>query len=750
MDHVDLLLSISELNEILHETAPVREYLDHCVVIIARHFNAEVCSIYLYDPKQKRLKMGSTTIIGINPASINLELGEGLTGLVLKELRPIMTSESSRHPNYRYFPELHEERYEAYLGVPILRGVERIGVLVVQRGGSRPFQEADQKSLRGVANQIAAMIDYARLLIDNKRSLDASKQEQPALPSFIQGRPAAGGWGYGPVVIHAKTKDLNALPPESLTVERTLADFDDALAKTIKQLTVYQEKIEERLADAASLIFGSHILLLQDREFVGKVRNEISGGIQPAKALVMVSRQLIDFFSKQENPYFRQKADDIRDITFQVLFNLVPQIRKSRSFEKSVVVAADIVPSDILTLSASEAAGVILISGGATSHVAILARSLKLPMVIADVPALLELPEGSAALINGENGNVFINPEPAVRAPFELQADRRRQRIVGDEATIDPRTCDGVPIAIFANVNLISDAADAMAVNAKGVGLYRTEFPFIIRNSFPNEDEQYAVYRKLILGMRGLPVTFRTLDIGGDKSLSYHTGSKENNPFLGLRSMRFCLENREMFKSQIRAILRAGYGADIRIMFPMISSIDELEEVRNIFSECGLELTAEKAPFHVKPLLGIMIELPATLPIIHELAKRVDFFSIGTNDLIQYMLAVDRTNEKVAKYYCPHHPSILHAIKRISDAAREAGIGLSVCGDMAHENRYLEFMVGVGIRSMSIDPLYFSSVCTSLRSIDVAQAVKKADRLLSCWSIKEVESLLNADNVTPP
>jgi phosphotransferase system enzyme I (PtsP) len=338
---------------------------------------------------------------------------------------------------------------------------------------------------------------------------------------------------------------------------------------------------------------------------------------------------------------------------------------------------------------------------------------------------------------------VFINPAPAVREPFLLQTNRRKTRSRSDGLTADPRTLDGAAIAVFANVNLISDVADAMAVRAKGIGLYRTEFPFIVRNSFPTEDEQYIVYRKLIEGMKGLPVTFRTLDVGGDKFLSYHAGPLENNPFLGLRSMRFCLENREMFKTQIRAILRAGSEADIRIMFPMISSIDEVDETHAIIAECVGELTAEEFPFHPRPSLGIMVELPAVLGFIGQLAKRVDFFALGTNDLIQYILAVDRTNEKVAKYFCPHHPAVLQAINIVAASALKEGIGLSVCGDMAHENRYLEFLIGVGIRTISIDPLYFPSVCSTLRTIDAAKAAEKAAKMLACSTIKEVEAVMS-------
>jgi phosphotransferase system, enzyme I, PtsP len=742
MDHVDLLLSISELNHVLHEETPVRDYLDRCVVIIAHHFNAEVCSIYLYDPIQKRINLASTTIIGINISKISLDLGEGLTGLALKELRPIMSSESSKHPNYRYFPDLHEENFEAYLGVPIIHGIERIGVLVVQRSRSRPFEETDLKSLRGVANQIAAMIDYARLLIhNNQKKIESSNQGPHSFPSFIKGRSASAGWAFGPVVAYGSAKDFSTLPPEVFVAEKTIDDFNAATQAAIARLARYQDAIEERLADAASLIFKSHIMLLQDEQFAGKIRTHIQAGTHPAKALVKVAQNLISFFAKQENPYFRQKADDIRDIAFQVLSSLVPESFKNYSFENKIVASSDLMPSDMLILSAAKAAGTIVIGGGATSHVAILARSLKLPMVIADAPALLNLPDGSTALIDAESGNIFINPKPAVLSPYEMRINRHKKRTKVDTSTFPHATSDGTSIEVLANVNLISDVADARAVNATGIGLYRTEFPFIIRNTFPNEEEQCAVYQKLVRGMNGFPVTFRTLDIGGDKALSQYAEFKENNPFLGLRSMRFCLEYRDVFKSQIRAILRAGSGTNLRIMFPMISSVDELLEARSIVAECMSELAMEQVDFLHAPPIGIMVELPATLDIIDDLAKKADFFSIGTNDLIQYLLAVDRTNEKVAKYYCPHHPAVLRAIKRIADAAQKAGIGCSVCGDMAHDSRYVEFMIGTGIRTLSIDPLYFPTVCASLKKMTVAHASEKARKLLLCSTISETEAI---------
>jgi phosphotransferase system, enzyme I, PtsP len=743
MDHTGLLLNISELNHILHKTTSLKTFLERCVDIVAQHFCSKVCSIYLYDREQKRIKLSST--IGLNQekaATVSLKLGEGLTGLALEELRTIMVTESSKHPNYRYFPDLDEDKYDAYLGVPILRGIERIGVIVVQRHSSNPFHDEDAISLRGVANQLAAMIDYSRLLIASVTTTVPQIKMVPDIPKFIKGRSSSGGWAYGHVIVDSAPKQFDSIIEHLPTGNRTITDFNEAIAKTIDQLMDFQKQIEERLSDVASLIFSSHILLLQDEQFSGKMRVHINGGTEPAKAIVAVAEQVITAFSKQSNPYFQQKADDVRDVALRILENLAPGLDTFHNYKNAIVVASDLVPSDILLFSVENIAGIILIGGGVTSHVAILARSLKLPMIIADIPALLELPLNSTALIDGETGAIFINPDSLIRAPYEQRSKRRQMYVIAPEIPAHPVTIDGVAITMLANVNLLSDIGDARSMHAKGIGLYRTEFPFMIRSTFPTEEEQIEVYRRLIKGMEGLPVTFRTLDIGGDKALSYYSNSKENNPFLGMRSIRFCLENREVFKAQIRAILRAGVGADFNLMFPMIASVDELEKSKEIVEECKRELTVEGKPFYSNPRIGIMIELPAVLSIIDELAKRCEFFSIGTNDLVQYMLAVDRTNEKVSKFYCPHHPSVLHAIKNVADAAARAGIGISICGDMAHEGRYLEFLIGVGIRTISIDPLYFPMVSAAIQNIHSGTAVEKARKLLACCTINGVEEIL--------
>jgi phosphotransferase system, enzyme I, PtsP len=295
---------------------------------------------------------------------------------------------------------------------------------------------------------------------------------------------------------------------------------------------------------------------------------------------------------------------------------------------------------------------------------------------------------------------------------------------------------------VMVNINLLSDLALPGEEIADGVGLYRTEFPFIIRNDFPSEEEQFFVYRKLVEGMKGKPVTIRTLDIGGDKILTYYDDARENNPFLGMRSIRFSLAHRDIFRQQIRAILRAGHNADLRIMFPMIASMEDFIESKAIVTDCARELGEEGIPHNAAPPVGMMVELPSAVMVIEDLAREAAFFSIGTNDLVQYTLAVDRTNEKVAHLYVPHHPAVLRSIKRIADAGRAAAIEVSVCGDMANSVRYLPFLIGAGITAFSVDSVYLPRVKRAIAGINRAEAASAAGRILLLKSLREVEELL--------
>ena len=373
---------------------------------------------------------------------------------------------------------------------------------------------------------------------------------------------------------------------------------------------------------------------------------------------------------------------------------------------------------------------------------AILARSLLMPMVIADTPELLALPPQTKVLLDAEIGNIYVNPGADVIKTFE-QRNKERALLhqLKDSIAQETKTKDGTKITLLSNINLLSDVKMAREYQSEGIGLYRTEFPFLVRSNFPTEEEQYVIYRKLVDGMKDKEITFRTLDIGGDKVLSYYNFGKEENPFLGMRSIRFSLKHKEIFEQQIRAILRAGAGVHIRIMFPMVSSLDEFLEAKDVVLKCARDLAGEKIEHNAKPDIGMMIELPSVLEILEELAQAADFFSIGTNDFIQYMLAVDRTNEKVADFYLPQHPAVLRALNRIAKTAQKYKKDISICGDMAQDTRYLMYFLGIGIRKFSINSDCIPRIQAAIAQVDLARARKEAKRILSQVRVSETSAI---------
>ena len=363
-------------------------------------------------------------------------------------------------------------------------------------------------------------------------------------------------------------------------------------------------------------------------------------------------------------------------------------------------------------------------------------------VVRADIPVSQDVL--GRILLDADVGNVYVNPSEAVLTTFH-DRERVRETVTAQQSRMTEQTLmkDGQAVNLLANINLLSELDLALALKAEGVGLYRTEFPFLIRQALPSEDEQYAVYARLLDRMQDHDVTIRTLDAGGDKVLAYFDDAGEANPALGLRSTRFTLRHHEIFDTQLRAILRAGANvATLQIMFPMIASLDEFIEARKRVADCVNELQEETGKTFQMPKVGMMVELPAVLELIDDFAEAADFFSIGTNDFIQYMLAVDRTNDRVAEYYCPHHPAVLRGLKRIAEAAIRHNIDCAVCGEMAHDIRYVPFFLGIGIRRLSIDPHYLPEVqaCVGTWSAETAEAY--AEGLLAKSSSKEIEALL--------
>lgn len=745
-DHTKLLCDIGELTQLFSDSATLEAFLKKIVEMIAEHMSSDVCSIYLYNEDAQELVLKATRGLNLNSiGNVRLKLGEGLTGLALKELRPICERHASKNPNFRYFPGLGEETYESFLAVPISRGSIMIGVMVIQNTQKNYFTQEDIRVLKAITSQLANTIEMTRLILSIEEKRDKRKQE-PGVVSLklVKGKCGAPGLSFAEAIVLGDDSEMPLYARLELSREHTIADFYKAVEITEKQLQEFQKAIEEKLSDVASLIFTAQILMLKDKSFIDSIVGLIEKGIPPVAAVINVVENYVKKIESISNSYLREKGQDVRDIGKRLLENLLGTEARDLSLDGRIVIARELLPSHALKLSSQNVKGIILLSGGVTSHICILARSLGIPLIIADVQQILHLPARTKIIMDAEQGNIYINPSAEIMNSFREQEKTARDALhIQNTITAETITKDGTKVALLANINLLGDLKNARLYKAEGIGLYRTEFPFIVRSDFPGEEEQFVIYKKLIDGMPEKEITFRTLDIGGDKVLSYFEDhSKEKNPYMGMRSIRFSLRHIEIFSQQIRAILRAGFKADIRIMFPMISSLDEFILAKQITLSCVNDLRREKIEHHPNPQIGLMIELPSVLEILENLAEEADFFSIGTNDFTQYMLAVDRSNEKVADLYLPHHPSILRAMKKTAQAAQKYNKDISVCGDMAHEEKYFKYFLGIGIRKFSLNPIFLPRIQNAIKKIDLKEAQKVTRELLEKSRIDEINRVI--------
>ncbi len=751
-EHLKLIADISEVTALLAESPDLEGFLDRAVTMVADHLVADVCSIYLYDEETRLLTLSATCGLARDAVGkIQLGQGEGLVGKALKELRPICVANASSSPDYRYFPDVGEEPYDAFLAVPISRGIEKIGVLVVQRDSEHLFNNTEVMAMQALTAQLATAIETARALLQIARSTERPSFEggvREGSEFFVQGRSASPGYAHTRSVIFAR-RPVERIISQYLGADGGVGSREDlecALAATERQLEELQVGIGEKLPEVASLIFESHIMMLKDRAFTGRIFASIEGGMHASRAIAETASHYIATFERSAHDYMREKARDVEDLALRLLANLSSDssVGMEGDWHDCVVIVRELFPSDILKIMMEDVAGIVMVSGGLTSHVSILVRSLNIPMIIADDASLMEVPNGSSVLLDADMGNVYINPSAEVVATFNAREQVRETAEASGIKMADRTTLkDGEVVALLANINLLSELDLALALKADGVGLYRTEFPFLIRQTLPSEEEQYRVYARLLDRMGSQDVTIRTLDAGGDKVLAYFDDAGEPNPALGLRSTRLTLRHGEVFDQQLRAILRAGANAPtLRIMFPMIASLDEFMQARSRVFDCLDALEREGLGPIRRPAVGMMVELPAVLEIIDDFACEADFFSIGTNDFIQYMLAADRTNYRVANYYCAHHPAVLRGLKRIADAASRHGKPCSVCGEMAHDTRYVPFFLGIGIRQLSVDPHYLPEVQSCVIEWSSESAKAYADSLLGKSSIRDIEPLL--------
>jgi phosphotransferase system enzyme I (PtsP) len=709
MDYIDLLFKIGELNKIFKDSASLQNVLEGTVRLVTDYTKSDACSIYYYDSGSNLLSLQANA--GVKPP-------EGQDKQALEESGDLV--------------------------VPIVTGLEKIGVLVLRRGKEGPVIAEDVKAIQIITSQLANLIEISRLMSSVHHQYQSVKPDSRADYHFIKGKVASEGYHYSGIFVMNRTSPFEFFRNFQFENKYSKEDFLEAVLSTDLDLSELQKKMEMDFSEATSLIFGAHLLMLRDPGFTGEVIKLIEAGENPPTALIRIAGNYIIIMHNAVDKYMREKAKDIEDIAIRVLTHLVKDEISLPEITEKIVIAKELLLSDLIRLYSEKVGGIILLSGGVTTHLSILARTLKIPVIIADDAYLLELPESAKILMDAEIGNIYINPGADILLKYD-ERNRERLELVNTVRDLknETRTKDGVLLNLMVNINLLSDLKTAENLPYEGVGLYRTEMPFLIRKSFPEEEDQYLIYKKLVDGAKGKTVTFRTLDIGGDKLLPYFNAPREQNPFLGLRSVRFSLENRDIFQKQIRAILRAGQGADIKIMFPMVSSLEEFITAKNLVLECSDLLSANNIKHIENPPIGMMVEVPSVVELIEDFANISDFFSIGTNDLIQYLLAVDRTNESVAGMYIPHHPAVLRAIYKIVSACLKYGKEISICGSMANRKEYLAFLIGSGIRNISVEPAHFPEVQKEISGIDTKKAASLVEQILQTSAISEIERLLN-------
>ena len=552
----------------------------------------------------------------------------------------------------------------------------------------------------------------------------------------LTGIGASEGVSIGKVLLFVEG---NIVIPQEIdansTIEGELAKLENGLKKSKTQLIAIREKVKEKMGEDKAAIFDGHIMLLEDEDLIEEVEAKITGDKLPAaRALREGIDEYCEMISKLDDPYLRERAADLQDIGKRWLKNLLEiKINDFSNLEpNTIVVTKDLTPSDTAQLDLKNCVGFITEIGGKTAHSAIMARSLELPAVVGVKGVLGEVKDGELVIMDGETGEIFLEPTEKLVEEYKIKQEKIRvekeelKKLIHEEAV----TLDGRKVDIWGNIGSPNDVDAVIESGATGIGLYRTEFLFMNSDHFPTEEEQYQAYRVVAEKMQGKPITIRTMDIGGDKELPYLDLPKEMNPFLGYRAIRISLENKDMFKTQLRAILRASQYGQIKIMYPMISSINEIRKANAILEECKKELDEIGKIYDRNIKVGIMVETPSTAIVAYKFAKEVDFFSIGTNDLTQYFLAVDRGNELVSSLYNSFNPAVLEAIQKVIDAAHHAGISVSMCGEFAGDKRATRLLLGMGLDSFSMSASSGLTVKKIIRNSNYVDAQKYRDLIL--------------------
>ncbi len=568
----------------------------------------------------------------------------------------------------------------------------------------------------------------------------------------VQGIAASQGIAYGQIFVYVQS-DVE-VPTYQVEPEKRIDEvgrFDRALIATRQQVTRIKNEVEKNIGPEEAAIFDAHLMVLEDEALIGETIREFeASGCNIESCFHKVSSRYVQAFAEIDDEYLRERAADLRDVAQRVLQNLLGQAENSlkRLADQRIVVTSDISPSESASLDRSAALALVMDSGSKTSHAVIVARSMKIPSVVGVRNLTKRVKHGDWAIVDGYDGIVILNPSESTLFRYGKIQERKKSfeaRLL-EVNRLPAVTLDGVSVALLANIEKADEVTQVKSYFADGVGLYRTEFLFLHTARVPSEQEQFLDYKAVVAAMAPQPVIIRTLDLGGDKPMAGKTDlfPKENNPFMGFRAIRWCLDNVEIFKDQLRAILMASAYGKVRLMYPMISGVEELTRANAVLAECQRELRERGVPFDDAMEVGTMIEIPSAAATADLLAQQCAFFSIGTSDLIQYMLAIDRGNDRIAHLYEPTHPAVLRMIRQVVDEAHKRKLHVSVCGEVAGDPVFAPLLLGLGVDGLSMSPAWLPSVKYLIRSMTMADARALAAEAMALSSAKEIYTRCDA------
>jgi phosphotransferase system enzyme I (PtsP) len=736
----DAIGAIIELGILVNTPEDIPRVLQLLTDKVAQIMKTDVCSIYFYDADTQTLTLKATHGLNVDLAEkIHMKRGEGLTGLTVQLLKPISVAEAAKSKNFKHIPGLGEEEYTSYLSVPLIYDRQPAGVMVVQNKKNTKFMKKDIQLLLTLAIPVVNIIEKAKFMgvlgsvTATKPSLTSSGASSPQHHEtghniMLKGIGAAPGISMGKLKIIEHQLARRSAPAQdaqqSASIEKQR--LNEAFQYVKAEIHETKKKAEKRLGPDEASIFEAYLLILENDSFQNQIVGEIDKGLSAVKGLDIIISRYMDRMGQGGDEYIKERCYDIQDVARKIndhlLFGTDGPAHDRFAADTDTILLNDFWSvSDFVNLDNPNIKGVISPQGGASSHIAILADALNLPAIFGLGKATSQLQNGDFIIIDGFSGSAIVNPTESTIDVYrrEIEDIERRRNLFAKGKDKHVRLIDqkGDFISVGANLGMLAHVSKAVQEGADEVGLYRTEFPFLIRKTLPTEEEQFEIYKRILDLMKGKIVTFRTLDIGADKYVSYLNLPRENNPALGWRSIRFSLERRDLFRIQLRALFRASVYGKMRILFPMINSVEEIEAVRDVVHSVKRELSEENVRFTKLIPLGIMIEVPSAVEMIEHLVRSVQFVSIGTNDLIQYCLAVDRTNPLVAHLYDPFHPAVVKMIWRVVKACEKAHCPLSVCGDMASQPMTAAVLIGMGVKNLSMNPSSIARIKQLVRQL---------------------------------